>query len=105
MRKIATGTAAFGILAVLAVTVPAWAHDDDDHGWHRRAWHDHGWREHGWHEWREHHWRPYPPGYVVPRYYAVPPPVYYAPPPVYYAPPPVVYSPPGVSVGIGLNFR
>jgi hypothetical protein len=107
MRKIAIGIAAFGMLGALVAAAPAWAHDDDGDGWHRRAWHEHEWREHAWHERWEHAWHPYPPTvtYVAPGYYAAPP-GYYVPPPVYYAPaPPPVYQAPGVSVGVGFNFR
>ncbi len=78
---------AVGLLAVLATTGAALAHDDDDDGW--RGHHRHGPRF-------------VPPGHVYyverPVIYAPPPRVYY-PEPMYYGPPP----PPSLNINIPLR--
>ncbi|HEY2875230.1 MAG TPA: hypothetical protein VGJ56_25105 [Reyranella sp.] len=69
---------AIGLMAVLATTGAALAHDHDGDG--------DGWR------WRHHHGRHFvPPGHV---YYVERPRVIYAPPPRVYYPEPQYYGPP-----------
>ncbi len=78
---------AVGLLAVLATTGAALAHDHDDDDW---RWH------------RGHGPRFVPPGHVYyverPMIYAPPPRVYY-PEPMYYGPPP----PPSLNINIPLR--
>ena len=82
---------AVGLLAVLATTGAALAHDDDDDGWKH---------------WRHRRGPVYfvPPGY----YYAAPRPYVYVPPPRVYYPEPQYYSygpPPPAGLNINIPLR
>lgn len=97
--------AAAGLSALVAVSGPARAEDDEGlrhHQFQEQLRHERAERR----EWREERWRGHRegPAYVIapPAYYAAPP-AYYEAPPAYYAPPPPIYRTPGFSIGFGFH--